>query len=223
MPDDPHHDVLHLLRRRGLAQKDAEILDRCRGRTVLDVGCVGQDRGPESPRWLHRRVAGVAAGIDGVDVDREGIERLRAAGFRVHHAEDLAELDPQVEVVLMGDVIEHVDSPVELLATYARYLAPGGRMLVTTPNPHRFRDALHILLRDDYPLNPEHTCWLCPRTALETARRAGLAVVDFRWLDESYRPADLPFAERWLQRVARLAAWLRTNWSPAFLLVLERR
>lgn len=42
--------------------------------------------------------------------------------------------DERFDVIVMGFVLEHVDSPVEIMARYRRFLAPSGRMFVAVPN-----------------------------------------------------------------------------------------
>ena len=72
----------------------------------------------------------------GVEPSRPLAERARADGLEVHDgvlphpALDGATFD----IVTLIDVIEHVDDPLGLLGMCRRHLAPGGRLVVVTPD-----------------------------------------------------------------------------------------
>ena len=64
--------------------KIAFLLQYCKVRDVLDIGCVAHD--PEACRsryWVHKAVAAVAKSIVGMDLYEEGVSVLRARGFNV--------------------------------------------------------------------------------------------------------------------------------------------
>ena len=56
------------------------LLAACTGKSVLDVGCIGQDRDFSSPDWLHNKIRKVAARIDGVDILVDAVAQLRKSG-----------------------------------------------------------------------------------------------------------------------------------------------
>lgn len=73
----------------------------------------------------------------GVEPNPQAAQRAAERGFEVHRAffdEALASRLPQFDVVHMGDVIEHVFDPVDLLKQVRRVLKPGGLLLVVTPD-----------------------------------------------------------------------------------------
>src|SRR6185503_20661192 len=60
-------------------------------------------------------------------------------------------------------VIEHVEAPAQLFAEISRILAPGGRVIIHTPNVHGYTTAITRLL-------PDRT--LAPVARLVLGRRA---------------------------------------------------
>lgn len=126
--------------------RTAEILERCRGQRVLHLGCIGftdcsvTEKIALARNSLHRKLSELADCV-GVDIDQQTVEQLRNAGIfhniLVADAERLEEL-PLVpnsfDVVLAGDIIEHLSNPGKMLDGAKHALRPDGRLIVSTPN-----------------------------------------------------------------------------------------
>lgn len=101
------------------------------GRTVLDAGC-GEGYGA-------RLLADVAASVLGID-RAEPIAAARARHRRenlAYEVADLAALETlgrRFDLVVSFQVIEHVEDPLGYLRALAAATAPGGTLVVTTPN-----------------------------------------------------------------------------------------
>ena len=99
------------------------------GRRVLDLGCgLG-----EYVRGFER--AGAAA--LGCDVERPRLIEGRARGARglvLAAGEALPFASGALDVVVLNEVIEHVDDEAATLREVARVLAPGGRAVIYAPN-----------------------------------------------------------------------------------------
>jgi SAM-dependent methyltransferase len=103
-----------------------------RGRRVLDAGCgVG---------WGSQiMIEHGAASVDGVDIDESAVLESRTrcpAGTFVRA--DLTNLpfpEHAFEVIACFEAIEHVQDPLRGLDEFRRVLAPGGIVLVSSPNP----------------------------------------------------------------------------------------
>jgi len=138
-------------------------------RTVLDIGAGAGALLAEAER----------AGLDavGVEPSREFVQRARAAnavdivqGIFPHPA--LA--GRTFDIVFMVDVIEHVPEPVELLRAAAHALAPGGIVLVVTPDVDSF--AARKLRGRWWHFHIAHVGYFSYRSLAKAARRAGLGV-----------------------------------------------
>lgn len=75
----------------------------------------------------------------GLEPNDSAVEVARAKGHQVWHghAERAVEIIPQAQqfdVVFMGQSIEHVDDPVRVLRRLRLLLAPGGMLVISTPN-----------------------------------------------------------------------------------------
>ena len=126
-----------------LVDRVAEVSALVRGKSVIDLGFV--DEGQLSPKrehgiWLHEQVAAAAREAVGIDADEQGVLRARELGFAAHvgDVEDEGSLAGlgvgPAEVVLAGELIEHLDRPGAFLEAVKQLVAPGGALVLTTPN-----------------------------------------------------------------------------------------
>jgi O-antigen biosynthesis protein len=110
------------------------------GRRVLDLGS-GEGFG-------SALLADAARTVTGIDIDERTVEhsRLNYAApnldFRVASATDLGDFpDDAFDAVVAFEVIEHVAEQVAALDEVARVLAPGGLLVVSTPERRAYSDA----------------------------------------------------------------------------------
>jgi 2-polyprenyl-3-methyl-5-hydroxy-6-metoxy-1,4-benzoquinol methylase len=103
---------------------------------------------------------------------------------------NLFELDPakvgQFDLVIACEIVEHVAHTVEFLQQLKRFLAPGGHILLTTPNGAYFRNKLptHSQIQDFTapekqqfkPDSDGHLFLITPREMENLAQEAGLKV-----------------------------------------------
>ena len=149
-----------------------------RGQRVLDIGVVSHSaRYFDRSDWRHGRIASAASYCLGLDILTSLVEELNTRGFNVRCVDATSDVDlgERFDVAFIGDVVEHVNNPVGLLAFAGRHLAPGGRLYATTPNPFS-RKFFRQFRRNNGALvaNLDHVAWITPTLAMELARRAGL-------------------------------------------------
>ncbi|MGH2762844.1 MAG: class I SAM-dependent methyltransferase, partial [Thermoleophilaceae bacterium] len=108
----------------------------------LDIGCgTGAVLREIRDRHAPSRLIGLDV-IDWLDDDLRGdVELLTGA------AEAALEGVEPVDRVLMVEVLEHLEAPWTVLRAAARKVAPGGRLVVTTPNVATLRHRLELLVR----------------------------------------------------------------------------
>lgn len=158
----------------------------CYGRRVLDLGAMDEtayEKKRGQGTWLHERIAAVAQSVLGVDSspavpDAGLVTRGNARIVRgdVASIDDILERHAFVpEIVVAGELIEHVASPVGFL----RSLAASGRLrrvplVMTTPNATAVHNvAIATLSRES--THVDHLCILSFKTLTTLCRRAGLA------------------------------------------------
>lgn len=162
------------------------IDDFCRGQEVLDIGAGEHDISFFSEQgWEHGRIKRVAKRAVAAEINSKLCEHYNGKGFDFRCADATSDIDlgDRFDRVFAGDVIEHVNDPVALLAFAKRHLRPGGSMLFTTPNPFapRFRRRRAQRGTRYVMANLEHARWVTVSNMHELAWRAGLELRALRW------------------------------------------
>jgi SAM-dependent methyltransferase len=178
------------------------------GGKALDVGC-----GMGEFLVLLRGLGFQAEGVEG---NPEQSERVRSLGFSVQTA-DLEEGLPYPEraftLVTCLELIEHIGRAEALLEEVHRVLAPGGHLLLTTPNFSYLHNRLHYLCGKG-PLNEGiHLRYFTRRRLGSLLAKGGFEVV----AKNSYGP--LPLWASLTMRILRgkCPLWTVPGWLEGLL------
>ncbi|MDH3584304.1 MAG: methyltransferase domain-containing protein [Phycisphaerae bacterium] len=147
------------------------VVDYCRGKKVLDIGFTAAGDREDHRRkgvLLHDKLCEVASHYTGFDTPNavKGFEpHLKAqviwAGWIDNPETSLA--DEYADVVVAGEVLEHLINPGIALKLIQRAIAKDGRLLITVPN------CLHPWLgaraaQGIEQVSDDHTAWYSPAT-----------------------------------------------------------
>jgi 2-polyprenyl-6-hydroxyphenyl methylase/3-demethylubiquinone-9 3-methyltransferase len=124
------------------------------GRTALDVGC-GAGLLAEPLARLGAQVTGVDAAPALIEVARE---HAAAMGLQIdYRAGDVGKIEGRFDLVTCMEVIEHVADPASFLSALARRLAPGGLLILSTPNQTNWSRLMMITLGEGLGRIPKGT------------------------------------------------------------------
>ena len=155
------------------------------GRSAIDVGC--------GAGLLAEPLARMGAKVTGVDAAPENIAAARAhatgQGLAISYfAGELAALPPATfDLVTSMEVVEHVTDPEAFMAELAARLAPGGLIILSTPNRTMLSKLLLVEAAErvgavprgthdwDQFLKPGELTLLLEGAGLEVVDRTGLA------------------------------------------------
>jgi 2-polyprenyl-3-methyl-5-hydroxy-6-metoxy-1,4-benzoquinol methylase len=160
-----------------ILQRAEQIVPWVQGPRVLDIGCAAHAMRFDDPNWLHGLLHKRFPDVVGLDIRPDLVEQLHALGFTSVYRGDAETFDlgQEFDTIVAGDIIEHLSNLGAFLERAKKHLAPGGRLIITSPYPCCLFHVCYAFLK--YPRttwNLEHTHWVCPQTLREACRRAGL-------------------------------------------------
>ena len=126
------------------------------GRHVLDLGC--------RDGALTQAYAG-GNQIVGVDADREALAEAEKLGIETHWADlddALPFQDATFDVVVAGELLEHLRDPKRVVSEVLRVLRPGGTFVASVPNAYRLKNRLRFLRGRKPEDDPTHLQMFAP-------------------------------------------------------------
>lgn len=158
---------------------------------VLDIGCATGRRGA----WLREHLQCQVVGVE-FNPEMAEIARTRCDDVHVADLEDLPELpepDASFDVLIFGDVLEHLRNPDQVLRYLQRYLSRDGCVLISLPNFLflfvRIKVVLGLFRYTEYGiLDKTHLRFFTKATAGELARDCDLTVRTWDYMPPEYGP-----------------------------------
>ena len=154
---------------------------------VLHVGCTNSPN--TKNRWdsgtlLHKRLCieneNSSDKIVGVDIDAEAIDwlgnklpRERILFGDAHHLDKVFP-DEKFDLIIAGDVIEHLSNPGFFLEACGKVLANDGSLIITTVNSFGITRFFKAFLGHE-AVHDEHTAYFSPSTISRLAKLSGFS------------------------------------------------
>jgi 2-polyprenyl-3-methyl-5-hydroxy-6-metoxy-1,4-benzoquinol methylase len=147
------------------------------GRRLLDVGAADGllSRALSDAGW---RVTGIEGDPVLADAGRAYCERMVVSDLD----RDLPDFDAPFDAIVYGDVLEHLVDPLRTIQGLNRWLAPGGRVVISVPNVAHLLIRLSLLVgRFDYfdrgILDRTHLRFFTDRSLRRLLGAAGLVII----------------------------------------------
>lgn len=161
-----------------------EIVRLCKNKSVLHLGYVQHshlyDRLIKEGLWVHANIAAVATDITGIDYLAEDVKIIKDKyGYDgyfgdANKLEDVP-LHKTFEVIVCGELIEHITNPGLMLEGLKRFMHKDSILIVTTPNPwgKNFIKLVNSGKAEESWINEEHITWYSYFTLKNTLGRHG--------------------------------------------------
>lgn len=197
--------------------KDQWIVERVKDMTVLHVGCTDWPLTAErlnNGRLLHQKLCKSSKRCVGIDLDGDGIRTLKNLMPSMEFHEINAEIIPQEseisktpwDVIVAGDVVEHMSNPGMFFQTARRLLREDGTLIVTVPSAFSVKRFAWLALTGIEQVHPDHTAYFSEATLSQIAKRNGFRISEmyaFQWKNPTLKNRisnilSMPFL--WLSR-----------------------
>lgn len=155
----------------------AYICKIAKGKNVLNVGASGNVEFylPNNKElWLHYRLSTVAHEVVGIDIDKDSIRYSQENGIEIlyHNCESM-KLKRRFDIIVMSEVIEHLNAPGKAVQNLMNHLERNGKFLITTPNPMSMNILLRMLLRGNPGVYYDHVACFFPENLQALCNRFG--------------------------------------------------
>lgn len=178
-----------------LVQRVEFIKKVCAQKKTLHLGCTNfpyTRDAIENEMLLHFDLEKTTSELYGFDFDQEGLDILSEAGGKNLYRADLEKLDevPLAEtfdVIIAGEMIEHLANPGLFLQGIKRFMNPKTKLVITTVNAYAaFRFLIYGLRGKggaNEPVHPDHVAYYSYKTLSLLVKREDLDVREFYFYD----------------------------------------
>jgi 2-polyprenyl-3-methyl-5-hydroxy-6-metoxy-1,4-benzoquinol methylase len=163
-------------------RREEVIVRYVAGRDVLDIGGVDHSafaQKSENGEWLHSIIRNSARSCLGIDILEDRVRELHEHGYQflVANSEALP-FQNAFDVIVAGELVEHVYNMGLTLDSAWRALRPAGRLIITTPNNYALSKVLYALLPGREVCHPEHTCYYSLQTLSYIVSKHGFRIIE---------------------------------------------
>jgi|Deesub1362A_J573_1020465.scaffolds.fasta_scaffold02187_5 ubiquinone/menaquinone biosynthesis C-methylase UbiE len=126
------------------------LLKNIKGRKILDIGFIGEYEKP----FVHNKIIerNPTSTIIGIDLNKTGVHKHRLKNSVIGSGFYLPFKENSFDVVLLAEVLEHLENPIEILKEINRVLRKNGKLLLTTPSSFSLYRLIRFWL---FSKNPE--------------------------------------------------------------------
>ena len=230
--------MMHRLPRARVVDRTEYLVAQARDLRVIHVGFVDagfREMQDQSGAWLHGHLAKSAKSLVGIDIDEPGVEMARREGYEVYVLDcrdqaavaELA-LEP-ADLVIAGEVLEHVDDPAGFLRGLHALVKPQGSLVVTVPNATGLLNTAAALTGREVQ-HPDHIATYTWRTLAQLLARHGWKPTEVRTFvrpvktrrSDGFGVRVLGFGARVVQWIERLLGRLGAPFLAEGLIVVNR-
>lgn len=161
------------------------IKQLCKGKKILHLGCL--DHKPLIPdkiargQWLHKEITEVADTCLGIDIDEDtlsfvnqnyGFENIIAGDFTDHKFPEV--ISKHWDYAILGELLEHIDNPVQYLTTIKTlYTDHIDKLVITVPNAWT-QTTIRYAQKSGEIINTDHRYWFTPYTLAKVITQSGM-------------------------------------------------
>ena len=203
------------------------IEQNCKNKNVLNIGAAGGVLGiygylPDNEdKWLHAKIIKKAKSVLGTDIDDEAIKCAKKSGYKIIKENcEIMNLSQKFEVILMSDVIEHLNAPVNAIKNLVdRHLEKDGTLIITTPNGSAAHAFMRSMTRRNFNIYYDHMAVYYPEHFQAICDRLGYSLKKAYLFDFSDKRT---FMIRLKGLFFKLATKISPRLSSAMMIIIQK-
>ena len=158
--------------------RERYLKNKIKNKTVLDLGV-----GDTTDRSLHVFINKYAKKTIGVELDKIRAQRLQKKGFNVIQGNaETIKIEKKFDVVMAGDLIEHLNNVGLFLETVKKHLKKNGLFIFNTPNAYSINFLIRgLLFGGKVPQFNEHTYLFTEDLITEILKRYNLKITNIKY------------------------------------------
>ena len=144
-----------------------EIVQKIRPKSILEIGCGAGE-------FLQKIFSGVEYSL-GLDFNETALTSARQKGLNVRN-ENIENLKDSFDMIVLFEVLEHLESPYDIMTTIESKLNPGGILIIAVPNPDGYLKDMGVVLLD---MPPHHNTGWKKETFDYLAQKLGMQILSY--------------------------------------------
>ncbi|MCL2650006.1 MAG: class I SAM-dependent methyltransferase [Candidatus Azobacteroides sp.] len=185
-----------------------KIIDICRDKNIIHLGCADHlpliEKKIREKRWLHKILIENTNNCFGIDNNQEAVDFIKNT-LKINDVYDLditketPDFPQNIEFdyILLGEIIEHIDNPVEFLQIIReKFKDRCKKIIITVPNVFCL-STINDIKRNKENINTDHRYWFSPFTLTKIALISGYKDIEFSFAEQ----VSLPIIKKIKKRV----------------------
>lgn len=175
---------------------------------VLDIGCaIGENGRYLLNNNLASKVIGIEIDSAMAEVSREKLTQVIVGNIESQEVIDKLPKGLLYDYIILGDVLEHLNQPWDLLKFLSGLLNEDGEVIISLPNVQHIDVFIHVFIKGVWPLNERgifdktHLRWFTHKNIINLVNSSDLRVVhihrNFRFRDR--KGSKFPFYGKFLK------------------------
>ncbi len=167
------------------------------GLSILDVGCGTGVLGKYFRTHQQCRVYGIEINQEAYEIAKDNLDEVTRANvetMELHYETN------QFDIVIMGDVLEHLVNPVTAIGKLMQVVKPGGKILITVPNVRHWKVVYRLVCKDEWRymswgiLDYTHLRFFTKTSIVAMMKENGFQVANAEWVIQ--RPSKSNLIDR---------------------------
>lgn len=132
---------------------------------IWETGMNFKNEYTDKEHWRFRKLLEVNPDVVGLDYNKSNVEDAQKEGYNfvygdIEEEESLLKIGKKFDLILLIDVIEHINNVWGALRNLAGIMNTGSKLLITTPNPFYYQNFLKIFMKKDIWILEDHTNYI---------------------------------------------------------------